>query len=145
MKQFDVAIAIVCNDVPQVIICRRKPNGHLGGFWEFPGGKVEPGETPVQSLVRELREELDIEVNPIIALATIEHEYPDRSVRLFPFICTQKSGDPKPLGCEQVVWVRPVALRNYLFPPANAQLIEELITYFDDSSAPPSVEADRSD
>ena len=130
MKHIDVAIGIVCKG-GQVLICRRKQDGHLAGFWEFPGGKVEPGESPAQCVARELREELDIEVNVATALPTIEHDYPDRQVRLHPFLCDHRNGIPKPIGCDETIWVNPPALREYKFPNANDGLIEDLIKQMD--------------
>ena len=91
MERVDVAIAIVCRQ-KSVLICRRRREDRLGGYWEFPGGKVEAGETIQQGLARELREELDIEVEPLTALATIDHDYPDIQIRLHPFICSHKAG-----------------------------------------------------
>jgi mutator protein MutT len=123
MNRVDVAIAIVCRS-GQVLICRRREEDRFGGFWEFPGGKIEAGETILQGLARELREELDIEAEPIATLASIEHDYPDIQVRLHPILCSHKSGEPRPLGCAQTIWIDAEALREYRFPPANADLIE---------------------
>jgi len=128
MRRIDVAIAVVCR-LGQVLICRRKADDRFGGFWEFPGGKVEDGETPGQCLAREVREELDIEVELIRALPIIEHDYPDIRVRLYPFLCIHEAGQPKPIGCQQAIWVDPPDLRNYQFPPANRQLIEDVVAY----------------
>jgi 8-oxo-dGTP diphosphatase len=126
MKRVDVAIAIVCRQ-RKVLICRRRRQDHLGGFWEFPGGKLEAGETIQQCLARELREELDIAIEPITQLPMIEHDYPDVLVRLHPYICTHRAGEPKPIGCDELIWIDPNGLREYEFPPANKQLIEQLI------------------
>jgi mutator protein MutT len=126
MKVIDVAIAIVsCED--RILICRRRQDGHLGGFWEFPGGKVEPGETPQQCAQREIREEVDLEIDVLSAMPVIEHEYPERNVRLHPFLCAYKSGHAKPLGCDEALWVAPANLMSYQFPQANNELIRQLV------------------
>ena len=126
MKRVDVALAVVCRD-GQVLICRRRQADRLGGYWEFPGGKTEPGETIAQALARELKEELDIQAEPIMALPMIEHDYPDILVRLHPFLCAHKAGEPTPLACEQTMWITPNQLCDYPFPPANVELIEQVI------------------
>jgi mutator protein MutT len=126
MKRIDVAIGIVCRD-DKVLICRRRQGDRFAGHWEFPGGKVEAGETIPQCLARELREELDIEVEPLATLPTIEHDYPDIHVRLHPLICSHTAGEIKLLGCEEAIWVNSDALRNYQFPSANAGLIDTIV------------------
>jgi mutator protein MutT len=128
MNRIDVAIAII-SDKGKVLICRRRAGDRFGGCWEFPGGKREPGETIEQCLVRELREELAIEVTPTGTLARIEHDYPSSRIRLHPYLCTRVQGDPVPLACAETRWVDPLDLRNYSFPPANEQLIEETIAH----------------
>lgn len=126
MHTIDVAIAIVYHNM-QVLICRRRPEGHLGGFWEFPGGKIEVGETPNHCAERELREEVGIICEATVPIRVIEHAYPDRSVRIHPFLCAFRSGTAAPLGCDEAIWINPARLRDYTFPPANDQLIEQII------------------
>lgn len=124
MKTVDVALGIVVNE-GRLLVCRRgEDNPVLGGFWEFPGGKKEPGETIEECLHRELAEELGIEVAPIGHLPAAEHAYPAVKVRLHSFLCRLTSGDPRPIGCQQVRWVRPEELDHFPFPPANAHLLE---------------------
>jgi mutator protein MutT len=135
MQVIDVAIAIVCCE-DRVLICRRRQGGHLGGFWEFPGGKVEPGETPKSCAVREIREEVDLEIDVLSEMPVIEHDYPDRKVRLHPFLCSYKSGHAKPLGCDEALWVTSSNLPNYQFPEANAELIQELMRTLPAPAAP---------
>src|SRR5829696_6573139 len=125
--QVDVVIGVVLRDDGHLLVCQRKSNGHLGGYWEFPGGKREPGESLEQCLVRELEEELAIRVRPLAALDVIEHDYPAVRVRLHPYLCTHLDGDTKPLGCERLQWVGPTELAQYSFPPANARLIAYLV------------------
>jgi len=131
MKRLDVVIGIVLRE-GKVLICQRRRSDPLAGYWEFPGGKVEPGETLEQCLLRELREELAINARPIEPLAVIEHDYPHVQVRLHPYLCRHESGEPQPLAAEQVTWVAPSDLTKYRFPPANDDLIAELIKRFEE-------------
>lgn len=126
MKRTDVAIGIVVHG-GRVLICQRRIGGDFGGLWEFPGGKCETGESPQQCLVRELREELGADVEPVRALTVLEHDYPSLRVRLHPFLCELIGGDPRPVESQRLQWVEPPALRNYSFPAANAPLLEDVI------------------
>ena len=129
MDRVNAAIAIIFRR-DRVLICQRKADSHLGGYWEFPGGKCEAGETFEQCLAREVQEELAITVRPVARLAIIEHDYPDVRVSLHPFICQHEGGEVQHLGCQTSRWIAPAALREYRFPPANEALIEETIAYF---------------
>jgi 8-oxo-dGTP diphosphatase/A/G-specific adenine glycosylase len=128
MKRVEVAIGIVYR-AGKILICRRRRQDRLGGFWEFPGGKVEGGEGIAACLARELREELDVAVEAVVNLPTIEHDYPDIRVRLHPFLCAYKSGEPKALGCEEVRWIDPGELGDFQFPPANGELLKQVMSY----------------
>jgi mutator protein MutT len=121
-----VAIAVITR-WGQVLICQRPPTGSFAGYWEFPGGKRKANETIAQCLLREVREELAIEVRPVRALRTIDHDYPGRSIRLHPYLCDHVEGKTQLLACQAARWVQPPELRHYQFPPANEQLIEEVI------------------
>lgn len=110
----------------QYLIARRKPKTHLGGLWEFPGGKRRESESLEECLHRELREELGIDIAPPVLLTTIKHEYPDRSVELHFFRCTLQSGQPQALGCEEFRWVTREELPRFDFPPADRSLLEAL-------------------
>lgn len=125
-----VVIAIVTRPAPsgvEVLICQRKPHVPLGGYWEFPGGKREPGESDHQCLARELREETGVAADPVHAFEPIDYEYPSGVVRLHPYLCDHVTGEPQPLDCQQVRWIAPENLREYTFPPANVALIERVI------------------
>ncbi|MCC6423436.1 MAG: 8-oxo-dGTP diphosphatase MutT [Phycisphaerales bacterium] len=127
MKIVDVAIAIIHHE-NRLLICQRRPDGPLAGYWEFPGGKRNENETLQQCLQRELQEELAIVVKPIQSLPCIEHTYSHAHVRLYPFICQLESGEPQPLACADFRWINPVDLPEYQFPPANDDLIPQIIT-----------------
>ena len=127
MKCIDVDIAVVVRG-EHVLICKRRDETALGGFWEFPGGKREPTETAQACVVREVREEVGIEVRPTRSLEIIEHAYPDVRVRLHPHVCEHVAGDAQAIECQEFRWIKPAALRDYRFPPANDGLIERLIS-----------------
>ena len=124
----DVVIGIVTRG-GKVLICQRPDDKSFGGYWEFPGGKREPGETLEQCLRRELREELAIGVTPVHALSPVDHDYPRGRIRLHPHVCTHDDGEPQLLACQRVLWVEPDDLKRYRFPPANDRLIEETVEY----------------
>jgi 8-oxo-dGTP diphosphatase len=121
----DVAIGLIWRD-ERLLIARRPEGVHLGGLWEFPGGKAESGETPEECLLRELQEELGIEATVTGRREAIQFTYPDRTVRLHPIDCRWLSGEPHPTGCEDPRWVLPAELPSYEFPPANAALLASL-------------------
>ncbi|HET7874210.1 MAG TPA: (deoxy)nucleoside triphosphate pyrophosphohydrolase, partial [Methylomirabilota bacterium] len=98
---------------------------HLAGFWEFPGGKPRPGETPEQALAREIREELGALVVVGDLIETVDWTYPDKRLRLHFYRCVIQ-GEPRPLEGQEIAWVAPGDLRRYEFPPADARLIERL-------------------
>ena len=97
-NSIDVAAGLVFRD-GKLLITQRPPDAHLGGLWEFPGGKREPGETFEQCLVRELREELGIEVRVGERLESLTHAYPEKTVHLEFFRCHWIRNEPQALGC----------------------------------------------
>ena len=110
----------------RLLITQRLPGEHLGGLWEFPGGKREPGEIFEECLRRELAEELSITVRVGKQLTEIEHAYPERTVHLKFFRCSLMSGEPQAIGCQAFAWVRADELAAYEFPPADSQLLDRL-------------------
>ncbi|HJU05807.1 MAG TPA: 8-oxo-dGTP diphosphatase MutT [Nitrospiraceae bacterium] len=108
------------------LITRRKPGVHLGGMWEFPGGKRETGEAMEDCLRRELREELNIEVTAPLPYRVVRHAYPGKLVELYVFFCSIEQGQPQALGCQDFRWVVPEDLHNFEFPPADKPIIEAL-------------------
>ena len=110
----------------QLLITQRHASSHLGGCWEFPGGKREAGETFEQCLVREIREELGLEIAVGALFEEISHVYPEKSVHLKFFRCQILSGEPQPLDCAAVKWISKAGLDAHEFPAADAQLLEKL-------------------
>ena len=111
---------------PEVLISRRAADGVLGGYWEFPGGKLDPGESPEACVVRELREELGVEVRPVRALPAIVHPYDHGRVELHPYFCEHLGGTPAALEVAAWRWVAVDELEAYTFPPANTAILEEV-------------------
>lgn len=110
----------------KLLITQRRSKDHLGGLWEFPGGKRECDESDEACLRRELREELGIEVEVKELLESIQHDYPEKSVHLKFFRCILLNGDPTPLGCDAVAWVNAAQLAEYVFPEADLRLLGRL-------------------
>ena len=121
----DVAAGLIFRD-GKLLITQRPAKAHLGGLWEFPGGKREPGETFEHCVARELREELGVEVEVAEPLEILTHEYPERSVHLKFFHCRLPQGEPRPLGCAACKWIRMEELEEHDFPAADARLLEKL-------------------
>jgi 8-oxo-dGTP diphosphatase len=123
MKTLQVAVGVVKNAEGRILISLRHPSLHQGGLWEFPGGKIEPGETAEQALHRELKEELDITVVKATPLIGINHLYPDRSVQLHVFLVEHFWGKARHAHNQAIEWVEPAQLSNFSFPSANRPII----------------------
>jgi 8-oxo-dGTP diphosphatase len=122
------ACALVDTD-GRVLLAQRPEGKQLAGLWEFPGGKVEPGETPEQCLIRELQEEIGIETEiPCLAPLTFaSHSYDDFHLLMPLFVCRRFRGIAQPREGQALKWVRPKQMRDYPMPPADAPLIPFLI------------------
>lgn len=122
------ACALVDADA-RVLIAQRPEGKQLAGLWEFPGGKVEAGETPEQTVVRELAEELGIETRTacLAPLAFASHGYEDFHLLMPLFVCRRFWGTPAAKEAQALKWVRPNRLRDYAMPPADTPLIPFLI------------------
>jgi 8-oxo-dGTP diphosphatase len=119
-----VTAAVIERD--DAFLVTRRPSGvHLEGFWEFPGGKCEPGESHAASLVREIAEELDATVLVGPEIFAIAHTYPDRIVQLHFFQC-ELTGEPRAVLGQEMRWVPRGELRSLAFPPADEELIRKL-------------------
>lgn len=123
-----VAVALIDPD-GRVLIAERPPGKQLAGLWEFPGGKVEPGERPEACLIRELREELGLAVEEacLAPLTFASHAYAEFHLLMPLYVCRRWSGLAEPLEGQRLAWVQPRDLRAYPMPPADAPLIPALI------------------
>ncbi len=117
-----IVVGIVSDADGRVLIARRPDEAMLGGLWEFPGGKVEPGEGDEQALRRELREELGIDVGPLTAFHTLKHAYSHFKITLSAYRSTLSYGMPKPLASKELKWVTIEELKHHPFPKANRTL-----------------------
>ena len=118
-----VAVAVIMNDAAEVCISLRHKNSHQGGLWEFPGGKIEQHETVERALQREIREELDIEIEASRPLITVRHNYQDKSVCLHVVMVQSYRGEVSGAEGQQVEWVPVDRLTSYEFPAANYPII----------------------
>jgi mutator protein MutT len=119
---FHVTAGLVFKD-GEILITRRPEGSHLAGYWEFPGGKQEPGESLEACLEREIREELGMGVKAVKELFQIRHDYETKSITLHLFQCSWLNGAPTPIGCDELRWVRPEDLADYRLPPPDLQLL----------------------
>ncbi|MEQ1489471.1 MAG: (deoxy)nucleoside triphosphate pyrophosphohydrolase [Terricaulis sp.] len=126
-----VAAAALIDSSGRVLITQRPAHKQLGGLWEFPGGKVELGEAPEQALVRELKEELDLTVEPdaLDPFAFASHAYPDFHLLMPLYVVTKFGGVMKldPNSAQDAKWVQPAELRAHEMPPADVVLVNRLI------------------
>jgi 8-oxo-dGTP diphosphatase len=118
------AVALIDKD-GRVLLAQRPPGKSMAGLWEFPGGKVEAGETPEAALIRELHEELGIDTHAscLAPLTFASHAYPDFHLVMPLFACRRWKGIATPREGQILAWVRPNALKDYKMPPADLPLI----------------------
>ena len=119
-----VSLALI-NDADEILLSKRPKNKHLAGFWEFPGGKVETGEVPEIALIREIKEELDININNkcIAPLSFSEFDYKEFQLLLLLYVCRRWEGKAKSMENNEIRWVKANMLRKYKMPPADDALI----------------------
>jgi 8-oxo-dGTP diphosphatase len=119
-----VAACVLLDGDGRILIAKRPPGRSLAGLWEFPGGKVEPGESPEHALVRELAEELGIEIAAadLAPLTFASHAYPDFHLLMPLFLCRRWRGEVRPHEGQELLWVIPAELVSYAMPPADEPL-----------------------
>ena len=124
-KIVDVAAGVITRADGSFLLGQRAPGTFYPGYWEFPGGKVEPGEVPEAALIRELAEELGIDTwsSCLAPLTFASHAYPDFHLLMPLFACRRWQGTPTPREGQRLSWVRPERLRDYPMPPADVPLI----------------------
>ncbi|MEA9391793.1 8-oxo-dGTP diphosphatase MutT [Acerihabitans sp. TG2] len=122
-----IAVGIIRNAQQQIFIAQRAADAHMGGFWEFPGGKMETGETPEQALTRELLEETGIVVAQAELLATSHHQFAEKQMAFYFYLVEQWHGTPYGKEGQPVRWCPQAELLADEFPPANAAIIRQLI------------------
>lgn len=121
----DVAVAVIRQE-GRLLISQRAQGDSFGGFWEFPGGKLNGGETLEAALTREIREELGVAIEVGDKRMVISHRTPGRAIRLHCFDCRLVQGEPRALECASWQWVLPDELDRFSFPPASLPLIRDL-------------------
>ena len=127
MKILNIAVGIIRNAQREIFITQRAADAHMANKWEFPGGKIEAGETPEQALVRELEEEVGITVTASRPFDKLEYQFPDRHITLWFFLVEAWQGTPWGKEGQPGRWLQQHLLIAEEFPPANAPVIEKLI------------------
>lgn len=122
-------IRVAAGIVPQgerYLLQRRPPGTHMAGYWEFPGGKLEEGETPATALAREMREELGVEIDGVRPLWVIRHSYDDRLVELHFLAARIAAGEPRALQAAAIGWYEPAAMPGLPILPADLEIVARL-------------------
>lgn len=119
-------VAALIWDGSRFMICQRPAHKARGLLWEFVGGKVEPGETKPQALIRECREELGITVSPHALFMELDHVYPDPTIHLSLYHCSIAAGIPQLLEHNDLRWITPSEIPQYDFCPADAEILERI-------------------
>lgn len=130
LPQKTIGVAVIWNQQRQILIDKRRPTGLLGGLWEFPGGKIEPGETVEECIKREIQEELAIEIAVGDRLITIAHTYSHFHVTLIVHHCRHLTGVPQAIESDEIRWVTLAEIDSFPFPQANSQIIAALRQQF---------------
>jgi len=123
MPLVHVAVGVILDADRNILITRRAPDAHQGDLWEFPGGKIETGESLTEALARELREELGIVIGRTSALLEVRHDYGDKAVLLDVHVVWEFSGEARALEGQPMAWVAPTELSGYAFPDANKPIV----------------------
>ncbi|BAW97740.1 mutator MutT protein [[Synechococcus] sp. NIES-970] len=121
-----IGVAVIHNGQGEILIDRRLNTGEMAGLWEFPGGKIEPGETVEACIAREIKEEINLDVQVGDRLILIEHNYPKFRVSLHVHWCRPTGGEALAIECQEIRWVKPAELGQYQFPEANQAIIDAI-------------------
>ncbi len=124
-KKIRVVAAMIEQD-GKLLICRRPEGKALAGMWEFAGGKIEPGETPEQALIRECREELAVEICPQQLFDEVEYDYPEMHLSMLVYTASILSGVPRRLEHMEICWVAPEELGQFIFCPADREILDKI-------------------
>jgi len=131
MEPLHVAVGVIVDEDDKILIALRAQESHQGGLWEFPGGKVEPGESVRDGLARELFEELGIKIGTVSPLLEIHHDYGDKAVFLDVWMVRGFQGVAEGREGQPLQWVKPSDLFDIEFPAANAPIVEAVIKLFE--------------
>lgn len=126
-KQVHVAVGVIENSAQEILLAKRHEHLHQGGKWEFPGGKVESAETTAQALIRELKEEVGLDVLNTTPMMEIRHDYGDKKVILDIHWVKDFSGTAQGLEGQAVQWVAKQDLVNFEFPAANKTIVDKIL------------------
>ena len=124
----EIGVAVIYNEQGLILIDRRLAGGSFGGLWEFPGGKVEAGETVPDCIRREILEELGIPIEVREHLLTLTHTYRSFRITLHVYLCLHQIGEPQALQCQEIRWVTLEEIDQFQFPEANSHIITALKT-----------------
>ncbi|MCZ7832851.1 8-oxo-dGTP diphosphatase MutT [Atlantibacter hermannii] len=127
MKKLQIAVGIIRNAENAIFITRRAADAHMANKWEFPGGKIEAGETPEQALIRELQEEVGITAGQPSLYETLEYAFPDRHITLWFYLVESWQGEPWGREGQPGEWIAASQLDTAAFPPANEPVVARLI------------------
>lgn len=128
MNKIRVAVAVVINSENKVLIAKRHQHLHQGGKWEFPGGKIEKGELPQTALIRELKEEVDLDVNHAIPMMVLDYDYGDKFVSLDIWVIKDFTGNARGAEQQEIRWVDINQLNEFTFPDANQPIVDSLLS-----------------
>lgn len=131
LPQKRIGVAVIRNNRQEILIDRRQDEGLMGGMWEFPGGKIEAGETVAACIKREILEELGIDIEVGEHLITVDHTYSNFHITLIVHHCRHLAGEPQPIECEEIRWVALEEIEQFTFPKANSKIIAALRKYGD--------------
>ena len=128
-SMIQVVCGVIADPEGRYLACQRRAGSHLGGLWEFPGGKVEAGEVPAEALARELMEELGVEVAVGEEMPAVDWDYSGKWIRLIPFSCTILAGTPQALDHEQLRWCAPEDFHTLQWAPADVPILANLVSH----------------